>query len=157
MDTKIDKKQVAELYHSGMNMRNIGKRLGVSNSDICKFMIKHNISTRAFGCGAPRGGKKGKLDVQEVTNLYKSGKSVAEIAKILGVGLSTALKFMNRNGIGVKRRARLDKKEVAALYESGYSSKRIAKMFGVSAPTILKFMKKQGINLRKDKIGIGNE
>jgi len=150
MNTKINKKQVADLYHSGMNMRNIGKRLGVSNSDICKFMIKHNISTRAFGYNTPRGGKK-ELDVQEVTNLYKSGKSVIEIAETFDVGVSTALKFMNRNGIGVKRRVRLDKEEVAALYESGYSSKRIGKMLGVSAPTILKFMKKQGINLRKDK------
>lgn len=157
MNTKINKKQVADLYHSGMNMRNIGKRLGVSNSDICKFMIKHNISTRAFGCGAPRGGKKGKLDVQEVTNLYKSGKSITEIAETFDVEVSTALKFMNRNGIGVKRRVRLDKEEVKTLYESGYSSKRIGKMFGVCAPTILKFMKRQGIKLRKDRNKGSNE
>lgn len=151
MDIKIDKKQVADLYHSGMNMRNIGKTLGVSNSDVCKFMIENNVNTRAFGYNAPRGGKKGKLDVQEVSNLYKSGKSVTEIAKTFGVAVSSALEFMNRKGIRVKRRVRLDKEEVRTLYESGYSSKRIGKMLGVSAPTILNFMKKQGINLRKDK------
>jgi len=47
MDAKIDKKQVMSLYHSGMNMRQVGEALGISNSAICKFMIKHNINARS--------------------------------------------------------------------------------------------------------------
>ena len=49
MDAKIDKKQVMSLYHSGMNMRQVGEALGVSNSAICKFMIKHNINDSVKG------------------------------------------------------------------------------------------------------------
>ena len=51
MYTKIDKKQVKSLYHSGMNMRQVAEELGVSNADICQFMIKHNIQPRKTGLG----------------------------------------------------------------------------------------------------------
>lgn len=150
MNRKIDKKQVADLYHSGMNMRQIGKALGVSNADICKFMIKHNVSTRCFGSNRPQAKIK-RVDVQEITDLYKSGEKVAEIAKMFDVTASTVLHFMRRHGIRLKQRVKLDKKEVADLYNSGKSSAKIAKILGVSIPTICNFMKKHGIKFRKDR------
>ena len=61
MNTKIDIKQVKNLYHSGMNMRQVAEAIGVSNSDICKFMIKHNINARSSWSKA-RGDKRVKLE-----------------------------------------------------------------------------------------------
>lgn len=39
----LDKAKIASLYQSGMNLRQIGKALGVSNACIGKFIIEHNI------------------------------------------------------------------------------------------------------------------
>ena len=161
MNTKIDRKQVMSLYHSGMNMRQIGEALGVSNSDICQFMIKYNINARPSR-SKPRGGgsKRIKLDKEQIISMYESGMSQIQISKVLGVSNACISKFMKRSGIDTRgnKKVKLDEKKVTALYEAGNSSEKISKVYGVTSPTIRRFMKKHGIQLRKDKkIGIKNE
>jgi transposase len=157
----LDKKQVKNLYHSGMNMRQVAEELGVSNSDICQFMIKYNINSRPSGSKASGdGSKRVKLDKEQIISMYESGMSQAKIGKALGVSNALICKFMKRNGIDTRgnKREKPDEKKVAALYEAGNSSEKISKVFGVTSPTIRRFMKKYGIQLRKDKkIGVENE
>ena len=102
MDTKIDKRQVADLYHSGMNMRQIGEAIGLSNSDICQFMIKHNINARPSGSKAGRK-KRVKLEKKKVAALYESGNSSGKISKMFDVTPPTILKFMRKHGIKLKK------------------------------------------------------
>ena len=102
MNTKIDRKQVMSLYHSGMNMRQIGEALGVSNSDICQFMIKHNINARSFGSKA-RGDKSVKLDKEQVISMYESGMSQSKIGKALGVTNACISKLMKKYGIKARK------------------------------------------------------
>lgn len=105
MDIKIDKKQVISLYHSGMNMRQVGEALGVSNLVICQFMIKHNINARPSG-SKPCGGKRAKLDWDQVVNMRnmcEHGISKVKIAEILGVTASCISKFMKKHNIQTRK------------------------------------------------------
>ncbi len=79
MYTIIDRKQVMSLYHSGMNMRQVAEKLGVSNSAICKCMIKYNINARSSRS------RKVILDKEQVKSMYESGLNQSKIGKALGV------------------------------------------------------------------------
>ena len=107
MNTKIDKKQVKSLYHSGMNMRQIAEELGVSNSDICQFMIKYNINARPSR-SKPRGGgsKRIKLDKEQIISMYESGMSQSKIGKALGVSNAWISKLMKRYDIKARKTGR---------------------------------------------------
>ena len=105
MDAKIDKKQVMSLYHSGMNMRQVGEALGVSNSAICKFMIKHNINADSSGAHA-LGKKRVKLDKEHVASMYESGMSQSKIGKALGVSNAWISKLMKRYDIKARKTGR---------------------------------------------------
>jgi len=112
MDTKINKKQVAHLYHSGMNMRQIGKALGVSQSAICHFMIRYNINAHPSGSKAS-GDKRVKLDKEQVISMYSSGRSQSKIGKGLGVSNACISKFMKKHNIQARKTGRgRPKKEV---------------------------------------------
>ena len=100
MNTKIDKKQVMRLYHSGMNIRQVGKALGVSNSDICQFMIKHNINSRSSSS------QKVILDKEQVASMYESGLSQSKIGKALGVSNACISKLMKKHGIKARKTGR---------------------------------------------------
>jgi len=97
MNTKIDRKQVMSLYHSGMNMRQIGEALGVSNSDICQFMIKHNINARSSSS------QKVILDKEQVAGMYESGLSQSKIGKALGVSNACISKLMKKHNIQARK------------------------------------------------------
>ena len=97
MNTTIDKKQVISLYHSGMNMRQVGEALGISNSDICQFMIKHNINARSSSS------QKVILDKEQVASMYESGLSQSKIGKALGVSNACISKLMKKHGIKARK------------------------------------------------------
>ena len=110
MYTKIDKKQVKSLYHSGMNMRQVAEELGVSNSDICQFMIKHNINARPSGSSA-RGYKRVKLDKEQVATMCESGMSQSKIGKALGVSNVCICLFMKKHNIQARPKKGVIKNE----------------------------------------------
>ena len=97
MNTTIDKKKVKSFYHSGMNMRQVGEALGVSNSDICQFMIKYNINARSSSS------QKVILDKEQVASMYESGMSQSKIGKALGVSNACISKLMKRHGIKARK------------------------------------------------------
>ena len=100
MNTTIDKKQVKSFYHSGMNMRQVAEELGVSNSDICQFMIKHNINARSSSS------QKVILDKEQVAGMYESGLSQSKIGKALGVSNACISKLMKKHGIKARKTGR---------------------------------------------------
>ena len=110
MNTKIDRKQVTNLYHSGMNMRQVAEELGVSNSDICQFMIKHNINARPSGSSA-RGYKRVKLDKEQVATMCESGMSQSKIGKALGVSNVCICLFMKKHNIQARPKKGVIKNE----------------------------------------------
>ena len=94
---ELDKRQVISLYHSGMNMRQVAEELGVSNSDICQFMIKHNINARSSSS------QKVILDKEQVASMYESGMSQSKIGKALGVSNALICKIMKKHGIKARK------------------------------------------------------
>ena len=94
---ELDKRQVISLYHSGMNMRQVAEELGVSNSDICQFMIKHNINARSSSS------QKVILDKEQVKSMYESGMSQLKIGKALGVSNALICKIMKKHGIKARK------------------------------------------------------
>ena len=97
MNTTIDRKRVMSLYHSGMNMRQVAEELGVSNSDICQFMIKHNINVRSSSS------QKVILDKEQVKSMYESGMSQLKIGKALGVSNACISKLMKKHCIKARK------------------------------------------------------
>jgi transposase len=97
---ELDKRQVISLYHSGMNMRQVAEELGVSNSDICQFMIKHNINVRSSSS------QKVILDKEQVASMYESGLSQSKIGKALGVSNACISKLMKRYDIKTRKTGR---------------------------------------------------
>ena len=97
---ELDKRQVINLYHSGMNMRQVAEELGVSNSDICQFMIKHNINARSSSS------QKVILDKEQVASMYESGLSQSKIGKALGVSNACISKLMKRYDIKTRKTGR---------------------------------------------------
>jgi DNA-directed RNA polymerase specialized sigma subunit len=99
---ELDKRQVISLYHSGMNMRQVAEELGVSNSDICQFMIKHNINARTSGSNE-RGNKRFELDKDQMASMYESGMSQSKIGKVFGVSNAWICEFMKKNNIQARK------------------------------------------------------
>ena len=102
---ELDKRQVISLYHSGMNMRQVAEELGVSNSDICQFMIKHNINARTSGSNE-RGNKRVELDKDQMASMYESGMSQSKIGKVFGVSNTCISKLMKRYDIKTRKTGR---------------------------------------------------
>ena len=94
----LDKEKVASLYNSGMNMRQVGEVLGVSNLVICQFMIKHNIKARWSSFAT-----RANLDKEQVANMYESGNSSRKISKMFGASAPTILKFMREHDIKLRK------------------------------------------------------
>ena len=107
---ELDKRQVISLYHSRMNMRQVAEELGVSNSDICQFMIKHNINARPSGSSA-RGDKRVKLDKEQVATMCESGMSQSKIGKALGVSNVCICLFMKKHNIQARPKKGVIKNE----------------------------------------------
>lgn len=106
MDKKIDKKEVTYLYYSGMNMRQIGEALGVSNSDICQFMIKHNINRSCPSGYKVRESKRVKLNEEkkeQVASMYDSGMNQSKIGNVLRVSQTWISVLMKRYDIKVRK------------------------------------------------------
>lgn len=116
MDSKINKQIVMSLYHSGMNIRQIGEVLGVSNSDICQFVIKHNIN-RLSGDRVLRE-QKIKLDKEQVVSMYDSGMSQSKIGKALGVSNTCISKLMKRYDIKTRKTGRGRPKKIKEKIEN---------------------------------------
>ena len=94
---ELDKRQVISLYHSGMNMRQVAEELGVSNSDICQFMINHKINSRSSSS------KMVILDKEQVKSMFESGMSQSKIGKAFGVNNACISKLMTKHGITARK------------------------------------------------------
>lgn len=82
-------------------MRQVGEALGVSNSDICQFMIKHNINYPSRYKALKS--KQLKLNKEQVASMYDSGMTQSKIGKALGVSKTWISILMKRYGIKVRK------------------------------------------------------
>lgn len=88
----IDKNKVKELYLNGLGYIKIGKIFNVSRTYIQKIIRKFNISDLNR---IP----KGKMPLEDLINLYKSGWGVYKIGKKYGLNQGSVKSRLERAGI----------------------------------------------------------
>lgn len=91
-------------------------------------------------------------DVNNIINLYLSGKGLREISKIVRHKPETIKRVLIENGITLRvpanARKNLDSDLIAQLYESGESANALAVRFGVSRSAINRCLRESGIVVR---------
>lgn len=150
------REKVAILYNKGESVEQISKRLGEPIStvydDITYLGENGIIQLRTDD-------KKQKISERRnrIAKLYKSGKTLKDIANELGVSTSTVnsdIQYLRENGIiqlrtGNKESEATERREkVAKLYNSGKTLKEIAQEVGISISTVhadVKYLRKEGI------------
>lgn len=93
------------------------------------------------------------VDKETISNLYNSGRTQKQLAKLYNVSESSILVFMRKHNIqarptGRREKIKLDKAEISRLYEEGLSMKTIANKLGVTSLKVHKFMKEHDIKSR---------
>jgi intein-encoded DNA endonuclease-like protein len=93
------------------------------------------------------------VDKETISNLYNSGRTQKQLAKLYNVSESSILVFMRKHNIqarptGKRKKIELDKAEISRLYEEGFSIETIADKLGVCSPKVQKFMKEHNIKTR---------
>lgn len=89
------------------------------------------------------------VDTDNLVSLYQSGKTVKEVAEILGIGKTTVCRRLRDAGIKTRGvRLELDVDKILALYNSGKSVKAIAKEIGADRPAVIRRLKEAGITPR---------
>lgn len=89
------------------------------------------------------------LDTDSVIQMYVSGKTGHEIARILGVSPSYIYNMIKASGVKARsKRSPLDETLVISLYESGVSEKAISDRLGCSRSPIRRILTSNGIHIR---------
>ncbi|GEM_PF-1522782 len=99
-------------------------------------------------------------DYTEWVNLYESGTSSYQIAKLYNCDISTVCKKLKQMGVAIRpHKAKERHKELATLYpewikmyESGMSTVEIGRCYGIDHATVWAALKRMGVGTRK----IGN-
>ena len=131
------------LYQKGESLSTIEQKLRVDHHQISAALKEQGIEIRPQ---YPR-----RFDHDKAAELYKSGKSLSETAKILGARVGSVRRALKKSSIashpsGGQRR--FDHDKAAELYQSGKSLREIATIVGVSFSPVWKVLKKRGVGLR---------
>lgn len=92
------KEKVLQLWNNGLTPHQIQQQLGSTDNTIKKILLEENISESEWKTRITNNNRK--ADSQEVLNLWKQGKCLTEIAKILNVThTSTIRKQLLEQGV----------------------------------------------------------
>ncbi len=92
-------------------------------------------------------------DMQEVIEMYRSGKTTRQIAEATGAHRHTIANRLKAAGIKL-RRGKISNGEVAKLirlYESGLSMAAVGERLNLDAQTVLNYLRKAGVPTRDTK------
>lgn len=92
--------------------------------------------------------KLAHVNTDDVVNKYRAGISVKDIARDLGVDITTVYDRLNSVGAVINRRANLDSNAVISLYAEGRGMKEIGRMLGTSSYPVREILTNNGIRLR---------
>lgn len=127
-------KEILKLFDKGCKIVEISKMLELSVSIVEKCVYKYRNSSK-------NNKEKQQKIYDEVMRLYKSGMNAYVISKKLGIGSTTANRYVRQinnphNELSFKKVKSEDESIIFELYKHGESVKNIAKMFDVSDTTI---------------------
>lgn len=90
---------ICKKYKDGINTPQLAKEYFVNATTIRSILIKNGIAIRS----RPESNRKIKKFEEEITNLYKAGKSSVEIAKKFEVNSTTILRELKSSGTDIKK------------------------------------------------------
>lgn len=110
--------RIAELYESGLTMREVGERLGMSSSAVLRAMKKLGIESRRQGHAKVivhmrREGGFQVADGPALIARYESGEPMESIARSLHVCPRTLRRFLRFHDVTIRGRGRPSKKPKA--------------------------------------------
>ena len=136
-----NKEKILELYNQGLEIKEIAKRLNISDTTIYKYIKELKEEGRIQ---KRKTLAKKDINKEETLELYNSKMKVKEIAKKLNVSvvtIRTYIKELKEEG-KVQNNGKEERKEEALeLYNQGLEIKEIAKRLNVTAVTINTYIK----------------
>jgi len=159
-------RRVEEHYANGKSMQEVAQVVGVSAKKVWSVMHRHGIKPRPPNSSIRR---KRRLKtypsdlVQQIAEHYSSGKTIRQVASILGIGAKKVLSVMRRHGIesrpvGTYRRVRKTHQpelvqQIEAHYRRGNSMRQVGALLGISASKVRRIMQEYGVEARPDCTG----
>jgi len=148
----VDPKKLEELTSKGLSYRQIAEVMGISKATAFKYCKKNGINSAISSVQLDYD----KFDRGQVETLINEGKSLSQVGKILGVGISTVRSLLKRFGLMTKQAkslAQIDEAELCALIDMGLSQKEIAKALNIDDPGALTpLIKKYGKKVTQAKV-----
>lgn len=97
--------------------------------------------------------------MEEIIKQYREGRSLKELAKILGKGPNAVKAVLKENGVEIRRRGgnqyrfskNLNRKRVAAEYKKGVPITEIIKKFHIGGGTLYRILEEHNLSLRQGK------
>ena len=136
-----NKEKILELYNQGLEIKEIAKRLNISDTTIYKYIKELKEEGRIQ---KRKTLAKKDINKEETLGLYNSKMKVKEIAKKLNVSvvtIRTYIKELKEEG-KVQNNGKEERKEEALeLYNQGLEIKEIAKRLNVTSVTINTYIK----------------
>jgi DNA-binding MarR family transcriptional regulator len=121
-------------------------RDGWSNANIPAFPQANEVDPRCYQMNR----RLSSAELTQLVELYRSGKSMRELAHQFGIHRVTVSRLLKREGVEL-RNGGLSADEIdhaVALYAEGKSLARIGEHFGVDHGTVWRHLKKRGVRMR---------
>jgi hypothetical protein len=153
--TDAQEKTICSRYLAGENTVQLGKAFGTGYSTINRIITRNGIR--------PRSNKEahgGLTDAQEaeVCSRYLAGENTVPLGTAFGVGSTTILSVLRRNGINRRSIKEINggltdaqESEVCLRYTQGENCPQLGEAFTVNASTIHNVLRRNGIKLRSNK------
>ena len=93
-------KEIVELYQSGLNSKEISRKVKKNASAILRIVRRNGVATRSLR--QARGIKDPAQYDKNIIDMYNSGFAMNEIAKALGISGSGIQDLLRRNGVRIR-------------------------------------------------------
>ena len=139
--------QVISEYESGMTLKKLGEKYGVSDTTIRNRLIEAGVQIRSQGGSFVLEGRN-----EKIAEMYQQGKSLREVGDEFGLTGEAIRQILKKMGVDARGRlvakTELDEaefEELKVMLEEGITIVKVAKHFEVNTTIISDLMKKEGL------------
>lgn len=139
MPTELDHNRLMRLYNQGLNDKEIGKLLGVTNQPIMRWRKKHGLKSNYKSPGSP-GSRRDKIH-----DLYNEGLTDKQIGNKLDLTRAEVRDYRHR----MLKLPAIDNKskELKRLLKAGHSVFEISQMYNVPKSVVVGWLWKYKIKI----------
>jgi lambda repressor-like predicted transcriptional regulator len=143
-------RQVTGLYASGLSLRQVADRTGLSRTTVRRVLDRHGVTRRPPGRARPPASPPD----QDIISLYLSGLTITDTAARAGLGRNTVARVLDRHRVPRRPEGRPrppgspPDQELISLYAAGHSLRQVAAKTGLDATTIRRVLARAGVPRR---------